>query len=113
MTKLNEIDKAALDLAMEIARREPGRGEQLDAKLKEESWFEVATFAAYCVQTDSLNLKPWESPPCEADEDADLAEASDYGNVREAQQLLRQMLAAGVSRWHPDPIRALEVKKVN
>jgi hypothetical protein len=58
-------------------------------------------------------LKPWESPPCEADEDAELAEASAFNNHREAQKLLRQMLAAGVSRWHPDPIRALEAKKVN
>ena len=35
--------------------------------------------------------------PCFADEDDDTL----------AGKLLREMLAAGVSRWHPDPMKAL------
>ena len=95
---MTKTDKAALKLAMEHARREPGRGEQLDDKLKDEPWEAVAQFAAYCAQSRSLRLKPWESPPCHADEGGDDHDA----------ELLRKMLAAGVSRWHPSPLDALE-----
>lgn len=101
-TVMTETDKAALELAMEIARKEPGRAWQLDEKLKDESWFEVASFAAYCVQTTSLHLEPWQEPPCVADAD-DPRERD-----KDAQALLRRMLAAGVSRYDPDPLAALE-----
>ena len=108
---MTQKDKAALKLAMEHARREAGRGEQLDSMLNgtrlqegkgwacpPEPWERVAQFAASCVQSRSLRLKPWESPPCQADVD---------GGGHDA-ELLRKMLAAGVSTWHPDPIAALE-----
>ena len=103
-------DKAALKLAMEHARREIGRGEQLDSMLngtrlqEGKGWAcppepreEVAQFAAYCAQSRSLRLKPWESPPCHADK----------GDTGPDAELLRKMLAAGVSRWHPSPLDAL------
>ena len=55
---------------MEIARQEPDRREQLDGMLEDrpflpaQPWFEVASFAAYCVQGEALRLKLWQSPPC-------------------------------------------------
>jgi hypothetical protein len=100
--ELDEVDKAALESAMQIARREPGRSEQLDAKLETESWFDVAWFAAGCVQGRALHLRPWEESPCHVDED------DPQERDKQAQALLRRMLAAGVSRYHPDPLRALE-----
>jgi hypothetical protein len=55
----------------------------------------VASFAAYCVQGDVMNLKPWESPPsCPSGDEA-------------AWQLLQKMLAAGVSEFDPNPLAAL------
>jgi hypothetical protein len=99
---LNKLDQAALEQAWIIARRDPDRAEQLDAKLKEEkSWFGVATFAAYCVQCDTLGLRPWQEPPCVADEN------DPHERDKEAQDLLRRMLSAGVSRYDPDPRAAI------
>jgi hypothetical protein len=63
----------------------------------------VATFAASCCQSRSLNLDPWEEPPCHGD--------SVHQPDPAAKKLLEQMLAAGVSRWHPDPMAALAEAK--
>ena len=94
-------DRAALKQAMEIAQRDPLRAEQLQAKLKDEPWEEVAEFAAFSVQIDSLDLLPWQAPPAIVSEDDDDPIQAD------AVKLLRRMLAAGVSRYHPDQLAAL------
>ena len=39
--------------------------------LEDQPWAEVATFASFCVQGTSLNLMPWDLPPCCASEDDD------------------------------------------
>jgi len=109
-TSLDRNDVAALKLAMEMAMIDPGRKEQLEYKLKDESWHKVAEFAAYSCQMQSLKLKPWEDPPCWADEDEDYY-IEDASKCRDAQRLLRRMLKAGVSRYHPDPMAALAVKQ--
>jgi hypothetical protein len=96
-------DRAALKLAMEIAQRDPKTARQLRSKLKDESWEDVARFAAYHCQNESLNLEPWSSPPCWGD--------SEHHPNPAARKLLEQMLAAGVSRWHPDPLAAIEEAK--
>ena len=98
---MNKIDKDALTRAMTIARREAGRSAQLDSMLEDSPWREVAEFAAYCVQGRALRLKPWESPPSSCDEDGE------GDRQREGRALLRRMLAAGLSRFEPDPLRAL------
>jgi hypothetical protein len=60
---LHPVDADALRRAMEIARQEPDRREQLDGMLEDrpflpaQPWFEVASFAAYCVQGEALRLK--------------------------------------------------------
>jgi len=98
---LNAVDRDALERAMQIAQRDPLRAQQLQSKLKDEAWVAVAEFAAYSCQIEALNLKPWETPPCHADEDD-----PDERN-KNAQHFLRKMLAAGVSRYDPDPLKAL------
>jgi hypothetical protein len=109
-------DRTALKLALERCRAQgEGRSQQLDSMLEDRSWEEVATFAAYSCQCDSLRLRPWQDPPCCVDEDEELP-AGDVGGKHEAQQLLRQMLALGISRWVPDPLVAIaeaEKQKVN
>jgi hypothetical protein len=110
-------DKAALELAMKVLERHPTWGpaikERLEGKKYEtphavngewifapEPWDEVAKFAASICQSDALNLAPWEHPPCNAHVDT-------FGNDGSL-RLLAKMEAAGISQWHPDPMRALE-----
>jgi len=100
-------DRAALQLAMQMARQDLVRAEQLDAKLKDEPWQSVAEFAAYGCQFRTLRLKPWMTPPCDADDTAEAQGRQKYFTEPTAVALLKRMKAAGVSRWHPDPMRAL------
>ena len=110
-------DKAALELAMSRCKAEgAGRAEQIESMLNgthyadksfgkwadpPRPWAEVAQFAAYCAQFIALRLRPWERPPCHSSGEGDDAAAV----------LLRRMLKAGISRWHPDPMAALEAAK--
>ena len=114
---MTESDKIALELAMVRASElEPGRGEQLDSKLAEEGWEATARFAAVCCQSRTLNLQPWEMSPAQIDDPYDridlfLRDPFGYAGYFVAARLLRQMLQVGVSKWHPDPIRAIEEAK--
>jgi hypothetical protein len=114
---MTENDKKALELGMKILERHPTWGPALQKRLEGERyatphplngewimrpqpWREVAEFAADICQTESLNLMPWEQPPCRPGVDCTGNDAS--------LKLAAKMEAAGVSRWHPDPLRALE-----
>ncbi|MGC2454720.1 MAG: hypothetical protein WA592_18355 [Pseudolabrys sp.] len=105
---MTKLDRDALKLAMEIASRDPGRAQQLKAKLKDEPWEKVSQFAAVCCQETVLQLKPWQTAPCTiSDPDNPGAGRSEHEGRAEAARLLKRMLAAGVSRWYPDPLAAL------
>ena len=104
---LDDGARDALQRAMEIAQRDPLSAKHLRSKLEDQPWREVAEFAAYSCQIESLGLKPWQSPPVHIDEDADEPDNSDRESNSAARKLLRQMLAAGVSRYDPDPLTAL------
>ena len=92
---MTQHDDEALKLAMEAARADPERAAQLASMLEDRPWRDVARLASYCAQITSLRLKPWEDPPCAVD--------ADDPNERhlQAQKLLREMLAHGVSRFDP------------
>ena len=106
--ELNAVDRDALERAMAIAQREPQRAEHLASKLEDEDWREVAEFAAYGCQIESLGLKPWQSPPVHIDENADEPDNAEREPDTVGRKLLRQMLRAGVSRYEPDPLAALQ-----
>jgi hypothetical protein len=110
---MSEADVDALERAMEMARLEPGRGEQLDSKLKDEPWEDVARFAAYCCQCNNLQLQPHQSPPCWIYDLVKIINAGDDGIIGDyaAARLLQRMLNAGLSRYEPDPERALAKAK--
>jgi hypothetical protein len=92
---LTETDRKVLDRALRLQRNHDANcAEQIESMLETRTWFEVASFAAYCCQGRALRCKPWEAPPC-------------VGTGAGA-ALLEQMLAAGVSQWEPDPMRALQ-----
>lgn len=100
------VDREALERAMEIASRDRLRKKQLDWKVEHDGWFDTAVFASYVCQHDALRLKPWELPPLYGGPlpgDSGLVRASGL----QAKRLLNRMLAAGLSRYEPDPIEAL------
>jgi hypothetical protein len=97
-------DRAALMQALEICRAEsPGREKQIKAKLRDDGWQSTAEFAAAHCQCEALNLEPWQMPPCRGD--------SAHHPDPAAKKLLEQMLAAGVSRFDPDPLAAIEAAR--
>jgi hypothetical protein len=106
---MKRVDREALKRSIELARsHDAGRRNQIDAKLETESWEEVAMFASYVCQHRSLNLRPWQLPPCEVDVgDEDEPAMGPKGGKRSAALLLQRMLAAGLSKFEPDPIGAL------
>jgi hypothetical protein len=99
---MTQVDYAALVLALEqTCQVEPDRRAQITQKLQSEGWQATAEFCASLRQSEALQLRPWQQPPCDVDPESS---ASDEA---EAVELLQRMLAAGVSRWHPDPLAAL------
>jgi hypothetical protein len=104
-------DIAALKLAMDKMTRDPLRAVQIESKLKEEPWIDVAAFASYVMQMDNLRLDPADNPPCWIDDpDEALAGPNDdawhYG-AHQAARLLKRMMALGISKYHPDPLAAI------
>jgi hypothetical protein len=99
---LTTNDLAALEQALKLTRQESaGRAAQIALKLAEDGWWNTACFAAFNCQCSTLHLKPWEHAPCWVDD------PDDYPDP-EAARLLKRMLKAGVSRYHPDPLAAIE-----
>jgi hypothetical protein len=113
---LSETDRAALTLAIERARtQDAGFAQQIDRMLADTDWMEVGMFLAACCQRQTLRLKPWQIPPCRIrDPDhPDRSRDRRYGQIDgryDAARLLRQMYDLGISRWHPDPLAAIEEK---
>lgn len=101
LTTLEPNDEAALRLAIKLVRKDPdwcGWANSLLAKERDWLWHRAAKRIAAHEQMHSLHLPPWDHPPCHADED-------DHDDP--AAQLLREMLAHGISRWHPRPTKAI------
>jgi hypothetical protein len=97
---IDEADQAALELAIAMYRAQGKvQAQEIDDMLATRPWDDVAEFAAYSQQFSNLKLRPWHTPPCCVAIDDDDAQAAAF---------LRKMLDAGVSRWHPNPLRALE-----
>jgi hypothetical protein len=74
------------------------RAAQVRQIRKEDGWLTAARFCASLLQRRQLELKPWDMPPCRIDHPDDSA----------AGRLLGRMLARGMSRYDPDPLRVLE-----
>jgi hypothetical protein len=108
MTQI-QIDREALTLAIEVTRNESAaRRAQVDGFLAERPWFDVATFCAGCAQSRSLNLPPWQPPPCSVGNiDAALAVTDEQRGWRAAALLLKKMLALNISRYAPNPLQAI------
>ena len=108
MTKLSDVDRDAFTRAIAMARTYPNRDEQINWKLKEGgcSWQDTAKFCAYLCQSRNLKLAIYEFPPCWL-LDAEDTKGPAFKGKPQAAKLLRRLLAAGLSQYEPDPIRAL------
>jgi len=106
---MKRIDRQALRRAFDLARQHDEQHRaQIDAKLEDgEPWESIAAFAAYCCQMRSLGLKPWQAPPCQCD--GIISPENSYGGCVEEVSLLQRMLKAGISRYEPEPLAALEI----
>jgi hypothetical protein len=112
MIAADDRDVDAWTRAIAMARAsDPARAQQIDEMLKARSFAEVGKFASYCMQGDTLRLRPWATPPCALLEPPDVviarggddAPRGDYA----AAVLLRRLRAAALSDWEPDPMAAL------
>jgi hypothetical protein len=99
---LSAVDRDALTRSMEICMRDRERREQLLSMLEERRWFEVASFASYVAQGDTMHLDLHEDPPCCGEGERCQPEA-----VRWAKRLI----AAGLSIYEPSPLEALQAAK--
>jgi hypothetical protein len=108
--EIDEIDRDAFARAIEITRKEsPARRQQVDDFLASRPWDDVGRFCASCAQSRSLRLDPWETLPIWVG-DIDAALREPYGDARgtrEAGEILRRLLDAGLSKYEPDPLRAI------
>jgi hypothetical protein len=108
---MRRIDREAMARAIAELRAESDQErERIDGMLAREPWERVGAFAAYCRQDTNLKLKPWMTPPCWVrDIDGTPADGDDGVMGRYAAAvLLQRMLAAGLSRYEPDPVGAFE-----
>jgi hypothetical protein len=100
--RTTERDKEALERALagqlEAERVRPPPNEGCDGQLKRGvAWREVAEHAAYEQQVNNLGLRPWEDPPMWGDPQDD----------DDASNLLSKMRKLGISKYEPDPARAI------
>jgi hypothetical protein len=97
VTSADRADRAALKAAIAVVRKHRERARELAELERQVGWLEAAKVAVFDCQSRALRLPPWEEVPCRA---------SIRGKGRAA-RLLRRMLRRGVSRWQPDPSRAI------
>ena len=112
---LSPVDCEALERAIQLTRNsgESGRREQIDHFLATRRWFDVALFCVYSCQFDAISPRLWQPVPSDIDDiEATLAARDDGTRGRfAAAKLLKKMLAAGLSRYEPDPLKALAEAK--
>jgi hypothetical protein len=105
---MSQCDSDALRRALVAARSRGEAQKQIDSMLCDRDWETVAEFASYSVQRDALRLKPWQLAPCEVDIGDIDTPGYEHRGAAPAAELLQQLLAAGLSRWEPDPVAALD-----
>jgi hypothetical protein len=105
---MRKVDRHALRRAIERLKRIPDERERIIQKVIEEGFEGAGQFAAFSVQTDALNLMPWQPPPCWADVDGPEPAGRHPTDGRRAAWLLaRRLVAAGLSIYEPEPLAAL------
>ena len=100
-------DLAALEACIAQYKAESeGCRLQIEGMLADGEWEHAALLAAYGCQWRNLHLAVCDFPPCWVEPD-DPDSSDDHCGQASARQLLRKMLAAGLSRYDPDPLKSL------
>jgi hypothetical protein len=103
--RLSRIDREALERVLKMARAESeAERERFDREVAKYGWQHAAETAAYHCQDKALKLRPWQPPPCWCRDPGN----GGIGGRYAAALLTQRLLAAGLSRFEPDPIAALE-----
>jgi hypothetical protein len=106
--EIDPLDQDAFERAIAMMRqRDPMHAAQIDGKLAHEGFAAAGRFAAYAMQCDTLRLRPWECPPCDAKGDAVDPAIVGYGYGRAEISLRNRLQGAGLSIYEPDPLAAL------
>ena len=109
MRRISRVAREALERAYAMDPDRDPTTPPIDRKLDPEGWYRAAHSAAYACQCAALRPQPWQPVPANeyvlvTDDDRQ------YGPVMgraAAAELLRRLLAAGLSRYEPDPVNAL------
>lgn len=108
MDEISAVDRDALQRSLIACRAESrARSRQIDAKLRHEPWERVAQFASYSAQIESLGLSPYQDPPVYARLRNLAKPYDDPRGERESAEILKKLLALGLSRYEPHPLRAM------
>lgn len=95
-------DVPALRLSMQEALKQEGRALQFEKAFEQgRSGWRLGILAACICQYTSLELEPNQYAPCHVS-----IEGRPFEGMEEAAALVRKLVAAGVSRLHPDPAAA-------
>jgi hypothetical protein len=109
---ISEVDRDAFKRAIAIMLRHKERIYRTDFKRRldqrQEPWVDIGRHAASAVQSESLGLKPWQVAPCVAELNTADAPGFEHRCTRNASLILERLLNAGLSRFEPDPIKAIE-----
>lgn len=106
---ISPLDQDALERALTRLKkvdRDSYRQFQVDMVCGQD-WYFVAARAAGVCQYHALGLKPWQTAPCHIRPDAEQRAVDEGGRL-----LLQQLLDAGLSKFEPDPLRALAEKQL-
>lgn len=102
---MKAIDRAAMTAAIEQMRSESADSRaRIDEIIAKQGFEEAGETAAYHCQCQTLRLRPWQSPPMYA---AARLDGPDDMVWKQAETLAHRLLAAGLSKYEPDPIGAL------
>jgi len=110
MDALTDADREALRRAMRMKREfDPRYRDVTDVEIDaaDDEWlWSYGIGASFGLQLNRLQLKPWQCPPCHADDE--VSPKGEYGGMPEEVSLLKRMRALGLSRFEPDPLAAID-----
>ena len=76
--------------------------------MRSESWEETALYACHVAQTASLDVKPWQQVPARIHLESALRQPFGLTTAeRESAEIRLKLQALGLSRFEPDPLRAI------
>jgi hypothetical protein len=107
---MDTIDRDALERSIEIVRNEsPAQRKRIDDRLASgKDWERVAGSCAIHYQHTALDLMPWQLAPLHYANHLDNVLREHFGDPsgrREAGEVLKKLLALGLSRLEPNPLQ--------